>query len=180
VAIERRDDWITDAQGRALAGALVYYCSPQPANTGSVPPSPLATVYLSTSGIVGANPQISDGFGHVVAYLDDTVYYTIVYSHPLFGATPVILPDQLIVGPPGGGGSISTFEGIPSGSLDGTNRVFTITNGGTPIPNIAPTQITAWVNFPLINGVGFVVAGNQITFTVAPHIGDNLYAQGIL
>jgi hypothetical protein len=179
MAIERRDDWLTDAQGRALAGAQVYFCT-QPATTSSIPPSPLATVHSDTSGDAATNPQITDGFGHTVAYLDDAQLYTVVFVHPLFGPYPVVLTDQVVPGPGAGGASFTPFAGVPSGTVNGTNRVFTLTNGGTPIANVTPAQVTAWVNFPLINGLGFSVAGNQITYAVAPASTDSIFAQGLL
>lgn len=177
MAIERRDDYLTDAQGRALAGAQVYYCT-QPANTSVIPPAPLATVYSDTAGDPAANPQITDGFGHAVAYLNTSQLYTVVFVHPLFGVTPVILTDQVVAGLPGAV-SINTFAGPLIGTVNGVNQVFVISNGGTPIPNILPTQVTVWCNFPLVNGTGFTVSGNQVTFTTAPHVGDVLFAQGI-
>jgi hypothetical protein len=179
MAIERRDDWLTDAQGRALAGAQVYYCT-QPANTSVIPPSPLATVYRDIAGDAATNPQYTDGFGHAVAYLDDSVLYTMVYVHPLFGPNPVILTDQLIGGGSGGGVANTPFAGVPSGTINGTNTVFTLTNGGTPIADTTPAQVTVWCNFPLIQGLGFSVSGNQITYATAPQVDDNIWAQGLL
>jgi hypothetical protein len=180
MTIARRDDYLTDAQGRALAGAQVYYCT-QPASTGSIPPSPLATVYTDTTGDVGVNPVITDGFGHAVAYLTEGVLYTIEFVHPLFGSNPVVLADQT-VGGGGGGTGYTPFSGTPSGTINGVNRVFTLTNGGTPIPNVTPAQIFAWCNFPLILGLGFTVSGNQLTFANAPQSGspgDAIYASGL-
>ena len=170
MAIGRRDEWVTDAQGNAISGCLVYYCT-QPANTGSLPPSPLATVYSDTAGSPAANPQITDGFGHAVAYLDESALYTIEYVHPLFGSNPIILSDQQV------GGSPTTFEGIPAGTVDGVNRVFTLTNGGTPI-SITPQSVMVWRNFPLVNTVGYTLAGVVVTYSVAPTGSDTLYAQG--
>ena len=175
MAIERRDDFITDAQGRALAGALVYYCT-QPANTSSLPPSPLATVYSDVAGTATTNPQVTDGFGHAVAYLNASPLYTLVYVHPLFGSNPIILPDQAI----GGGSGYSVFSGTPIGAIDGTNRVFTLSNAGVALPNATPTQVTVWCNFPLVNGIGFTVSGNVVTFATAPQVGDTIFAQGLL
>src|SRR6185437_2830835 len=101
MAIARDDRWLADAQGRALPGAQVYWCT-QPASTTDNPPSPLATIY---SDIGGADPitqpVLTDGFGHAFAYMDDSILYTVVFWHPLFGSSPVVLIDQSI----GGGGS---------------------------------------------------------------------------
>lgn len=194
MAIVRDDRWVSDALGRALAGAQVYYCT-QPASITVLPPSPLATLYTSTSGsVTESQPLITDGFGHAYTYADNSVAYTIVIVHPLFPPDPnynnlnvVVLTDQILGG--GGGGSGSTpFSGIPSGTIDGTNRTFTLTNAGVPL-TVLPTEATIWLNFPLIPGLGFsgptLVGGQaQIVFATAPqpssggNPGDSIYAQG--
>jgi hypothetical protein len=56
MAYYRRDDWLQNAQGQALAGGRVYYCS-QPANTGTVPPSPLVQVYADSIGTPASRPR---------------------------------------------------------------------------------------------------------------------------
>src|SRR5208283_3342608 len=168
MAPARDDRYISDAQGRALAGAEVYWCT-QPASTANNPPSPLATVYADLAGTIPlAQPVLTDGFGHAFAYMDESVLHTVVIWHPLFGYNPVVLPDQSVGGGSGGGSGLTPFAGTPNGTIDGTNRVFTLTNGGTPIPDTTPVQITAWLNFPLIPGLGFSVSGNVITYANAP------------
>ena len=175
MAITRDDRWLTDAQGRALAGAAVYYCT-QPATTSSIPPSPLATIY-SDFTTVGTNPVYTDGYGHAYAYVDDIVLYTLVYVHPLFGFKPVILADQVIGGGGAGGLSNTPFAGTPSGTIDGVNKTFTLMNGSTALTS-EPTSIIVWCNFPLIKGLGFIVSGPTITFANAPSTNDTIYAQG--
>ena len=175
----RRDDYLTDAQGRALAGAAVYYCT-QPANTSTVPPTPLATIFSNITGTPEANPQFTDGFGHAVAYANDAILYTIVYVHPLFGPNPVVLIDQSFGGASSGG--LTSFQGTPSGTIDGTNTVFTFA-----VPAL-PVQAEVWLNFPLIVGLGYTVSWASgtltITYAVAPQppsgplAGDALYVQG--
>jgi len=139
----RRDDWLTDAQGRALAGAQVYYCT-QPANVSIVPPSPLASVFSNIAGTATTNPQITDGFGHATAYAENTLLYTIVYVHPLFGPNPVILTDQVFdstagTGGGGGGGGFTPFAEVPAGAIDGVNVTFTLSH--------TPVNLVFWVNF---------------------------------
>ena len=133
MAINRRDDTVINAIGHAIAGAAVYYLT-QPANTTTL--TPLATVYSDTSGTITTNPQQTDGYGHAFAYLSDSVLYTIVYVYP--NGVKVIYPDQAIIGTGGGGGgsSLTPFAGVPSGTINGTNVSFTLTNNGTPLATI--------------------------------------------
>ena len=181
MGIARRDDWLTDAQGRALAGAAVYYCN-QPATTTVIPPSPLANIFSNLTSTPEANPQFTDGFGHAIAYADATVLYTIVYVHPLFGPNPVVLIDQSFGGGTGGGSGVTTFQGVPSGTINGINTVFTFA-----VPS-APKQFDVWLNIVLIPSLGYTSswAGGTltITFAVAPQAAaggvaaDALYVQG--
>src|SRR5215469_8649255 len=131
MAIARDDRVLTDAQGRALAGALVYWCT-QPATAPAVaPPSPLATIYTSITGVTPeAQPFITDGFGHAWAYMDDSPLYTLVLYHPLFGSNPIVWPDQRVGGGGGGGTEsiVTPFEGVLAGTIDGSNKIFTLTN----------------------------------------------------
>ena len=78
MALARDDRFVTDAQGRALAGAQVYWCT-QPASTTANPPSPLANVYATIAGgTPETQPVLTDGFGHAYAYMDNSVLYTVV------------------------------------------------------------------------------------------------------
>lgn len=189
MAIARDDRYVADAQGRALAGAQVYWCL-QPATTTTNPPSPLATIYTDITGSTPeTQPILTDGFGHADAYMDDTVLYTVVVWHPLFGPNPIVLMDQAIGGGGGGGTTLVPFAGVPTGVINGTNKVFTVVNGSTPLTAL-PVQMVAWLNFPLIQGVGYslaVVSGQlQITFANAPqpaaggNPADAIYCQGFM
>lgn len=175
MAILRRDDTIQNTLGHAIAGASVVYLT-QPANTSAL--TPLANVYSDTTGTPTTNPQITDGYGHAAAYLNDGQLYTIVYVYP--NSTKVIYPDQFVGS---SSGAPTPFSGIPSGTIDGTNTVFTMVNGSTPLTSI-PTISFVWTNFDLINGLGYAlsVVGGQvkITFATAPQIGDAIFAQGLL
>ena len=182
MSLARDDRYVTDAQGRALAGALVFWCL-QPATVPSAPPpSPLASLFTDLTGDTPlAQPVLTDGFGHADAYMDSTVLHTVAVYHPLFGPNPVVLPDQSLGG--GSGVAPTLFAGVPTGTIDETNKVFVVVNGSAPLTAL-PAQITAWLNFPLIQGIGYslaVVGGQlQITYAVAPEIGDALYAQGFV
>lgn len=172
MAIIRRDDTVSNALGNAIAGAQVYYLT-QPANVAAL--TPLAMVYSNTSGTVAANPQITDGFGHAVAYLADGQSYTVVYVYP--NGAQTVYPDQFVGT---SSGAPTPFGAIPSGTIDGTNRIFTIPR--------ALNQATVWRNFPLIPGLGYTIAaggpGMIITYATAPQpasggsAADALYVQG--
>lgn len=181
MAILRDDRWVADALGRALSGALVWYCT-QPATTSPLPPSPLATVYTDTTGATPeTQPIVTDGFGHAWAYLDDSVLYTVVIEHPLFGPNPIVLPDQSVGGGGGGGSSLTPFSGVPIGTKNGTNTVFTLANGASPL-GVAPVYVEVWNNFPLINGLGFSIAPGTwtVVYASAPQVSDNIFAQGFI
>lgn len=175
MAIFRRDDTVQNTLGNAISGAKVYVLT-QPANVSAL--TPLAPIYSDTSGTAASNPQITDGFGHAVEYLNDGQLYTIVYVYP--NGTQVVYPDQFVGS---AAGAPLSFAGVPTGTIDGANSQFTMVNGSTPLTAI-PTQATVWLNFPLINGLGYalILSGGQvkIVFANAPQPGDSLYAQGLL
>ena len=184
----RDDRYVQSPQGFSLSGAEVYWCT-QPASTANNPPSPLATVYADLGGTEPiTQPVITDGFGHAFAYMDDSILYTVVAWHPIFGVNPVVLQDQAIPGAGGGGGGgLQPFSGIPDGTIDGTNTVFTVVNGRTPL-TVLPALSTAFLNTALVLGAGYslaVVAGQlQITYSTAPQPAsgsipaDVIYVQG--
>jgi hypothetical protein len=183
VAILRDDRWVADALGRALSGAQVYWCT-QPASTATNPPSPLAIIYTDTTGATPeTQPVVTDGFGHAWAYLDDSVLYTVVIWHPLFGPNPIVLPDQAIGGGGGGGSTHTPFSGFPIGTNNGVNTVFTLSNGPQPSPpplGVPPVSVVVWNNFPLIAGLGYSIAPGTwtVVFASAPGVTDNIFAQG--
>lgn len=176
MSILRRDDTVTNTLGNAIAGAKVYYLGPQPVDVETL--TPLLPVYGDTSGTPATNPQITDGYGHAVAYLNDGALFTCVYVYP--NGVQVVYPDQFVGS---SSGAPASFAGVPTGTIDGINTVFTMVNGSTPLGSI-PLQSTVWRNFPLGPGFGYAlsVVGGQvkITFANAPQIGDFLYAQGLL
>jgi hypothetical protein len=165
----RSDQWITDAMGNALAGCSVWYCS-QPANTSSIPPSPLAQLY---SDPAGANPitqpVITDGFGHAFAYMGLGTY-TIVTTGPQIVTR--VLPDQVIVSPaaaPTNWSNDSSNAGTITGAINGTNTVFSLSNAPTP-----PQSLLFAINGVLQNG--WTISGNTVTLNIAPHAGNTLNA----
>jgi len=175
MSILRRDDTVTNTLGNAIAGASVYVLT-QPADVSTL--TPLAPVYSDGSGTPAANPQISDGFGHTAEYLNDGQLYTVVYVYP--NGAQQVYPDQFVGS---SSGAPVPFSGVPTGTKDGTNKVFTMVNGSTPL-GVIPTLSFVWINFSLIPGLGYslsVVGGEvKITFATAPASTDALWAQGIL
>jgi hypothetical protein len=188
MAIARQDLTLQDGLGRALAGAEVYILN-QPANTGVNPPSPQAALFANIQGTVTlAQPLITNGFGEAFFYADDSVLYTYCYIDPLFGPNPLVYPDQSIGGGGSGGTGLTPFAGTLLGTINGTNTVFTLTTNGTTPLTILPSSVTVWLNFPLIQGLGYslaLVSGQvQCTFANPPqpasggNPADSLYAQG--
>jgi len=175
MSILRRDDTVVNTLGNAIAGAQVYYLT-QPADVSTL--TPLAPVYSDSSGTPASNPQITDGFGHAVAYLNDGQFYTVVYIYP--NNYQVVYPDQFVGS---SSGAPTPFSGVPTGTIDGTNKVFTMVNGSTPLASI-PLQSAVTLNIVLIPGLGYtlaVVSGEvKITYANAPQPGDALWAQGLL
>ena len=169
MAIARDDRWLTDALGRALAGAQGFYCL-QPATTSTVPPSPLATVYSDLAGDAIAQPLITDGFGHSIAYLDDSVLYTIVFVHPLFGPNPVVLTDQAISGGGSSGGLLTPV--VPSGTPDGTLRSFGLLSAPSYPANGQLFVSGSYARY----GVDYNIIGVHIFWIgiTPPQEGDNL------
>lgn len=175
MAIFRRDDTVQNALGNAIAGAQVYVLQ-QPANVSTL--TPLAPIYSDSTGTPTSNPQVTDGLGHAVEYLNDGQLYTCVYVYP--NGMQVVYPDQFVGS---ASGAPSAFAGVPIGTINGTNTVFVMVNGSTPLSAI-PSQSTVWLNVPLIHGLGYAlsIVGGQvnITYATAPQTGDSLYAQGLL
>lgn len=164
MAILRRDDTVLDPLGNAMAGVSVTYLL-QPANVSAL--TPKANVYSNTTGTTASNPQITDGFGHATAYLNNGQLYTVVYQSPQLGT--VVYPDQSL-GDSSGGSSIVPLSEVPVGTIDGTNRVFALSH--------TYLQATVWNNFPLIPGLGYVLSGTVLTYATAPQVGDSLFVQG--
>lgn len=164
MSILRVDDIVQDSQGRALSGAMVWYCT-QPAVVAD-PPSPLATVYSNLTGTVQPQPLITDGYGHVAVYLDNGQLYTLVTFHPLTGL--LAYPDQ------NAGSSAQTilFKSQNfTGQINGSQAVFTLSSAPTTVfLNVVLNGLT------LLNGLGYTISGATVTLASPPQIGDSLYA----
>jgi hypothetical protein len=161
----RIDRWITDALGNALAGVNVAICS-QPANTTTLPPSPLVALYADPNGVTPVtNPLVTDGVGHAFAYLAGGVYTIMSYAP---GVLTIITPDQTVTSPEQAGyNNDSSNAGTITGAINGTNTVFVLS--ATPAP--ASTLIF------VVNGLiqaGYTVSGSTVTLAVAPSAGSTL------
>jgi len=82
--------------------------------------------------------------------------------------------------PTSGTGTQFAFAGPLLGTKNGSNTIFTITNGGSPIGK-TPVDILVWDNFVLAPGIGYTLgpSAGQVQFTVAPGAADDLYAKGV-
>ena len=146
----RRDEWVTDAMGNAQSGASVYVCS-QPANTGSIPPSPLVTVYSDPNGAFPiTQPVITDGYGHAFYYVA-TGTYTVVYYSPQIQT--LVLADQSVA--PGG---VSIPVTVAQGGTGAITASAARTNLGTAASG-ANADITSLsdIGNTTINSSGYIL-----------------------
>ena len=156
--------------GQAVQGVQVYVLT-QPANTSVFPPTPLASLFTSSTGITPlANPVLSDGNGNYFFYAASGTY-TLYYHDPLGRVPDQIFPDQTLSTT--GGGTVTsvaltmpaefTVAGSPitgSGTLAVTkanqnaNRVYAgPTSGGAAAPTFR-----ALVSADLPGGLGTVTS----------------------
>lgn len=136
----RFDGVLRNTVGYALSGVDVYVCT-QPASTGSIPPSPLATLYTSSSGAtILPQPIQTDGNGNFFFYAPTNVY-TLVYYDPENRIPTQVYPDQQVVTQ--GGGSV-TSVGL---TMDGV--IFNTSVSGSPVTGagtLVPTLIVENAN----------------------------------
>jgi hypothetical protein len=167
MSILRRDDTVTNTLGNAIAGAKVYYLE-QPADVSAL--TPLAAVYADMTGTPVSNPQESDGFGHVVAYLNSGVFFTVVYVYP--NGSQQVYADQFVGGTPGNNLTpvqVSTGAGTITGAIPGS----TFTLPSSPMANTIILQANGQV---LTLGLGYNISGVVVTLARALQSGDNLAA----
>ena len=161
----REDFNFQNAMGVAISGGQIYICT-QPANTVSLPPSPLATVYADPNGVSQlTQPLVTDGFGETFCYLAPGIY-TFVYFSPSTGE--LVYVDQTIIST----AAIGVNAEVPAGAVNGTNTTFTLAD--TPNPSNS-LQLFVGGLFQL-QGVSYTLVGNIITMTTAPHTGQQIAA----
>jgi hypothetical protein len=135
--------------GPAAAGTQVYICT-QPAVTTTVPPSPLAFVFVDNAGVMSlTQPLVCDGFGHASAYLASGVYTVVIVNG---GVTQQVLLDQAI-GSAGGGNApgghtgdiqfnvLGSFGGLDSFSIDSTTGEVVLLDAATAATGFAALSV---------------------------------------
>lgn len=128
---------VNSAQGPALDGVDVYVCG-QPASTGSIPPSPLSTLYTDSTGATQlANPVQTDGLGNFFFYAP-TGIYTLVYFDPINRIPTTVFPDQQVVSQ--GGGSVTSV------AIKGDGVLFATTVVGSPITSAGTFDLSQSLN----------------------------------
>lgn len=83
--------------------------------------------------------------------------------------------------------SMTPFAGVPIGTVDGSNKVFTLSNNGVALTSLPISgTVNAWLNNSLIYGPGFTISGVTITYSIAPQPAsgsipaDLIYSQGFV
>lgn len=171
MSLARYDLTVQDAQGRALSGAVVYFCG-QPANTTVFPPTPLAVVFSDLSSTVLTQPAITDGFGHTDAYLAVGSLYTVVINHPLF-ATPLVYIDQYA----GGSAAAQQLSAVQASTLSSTisgaipGSTFTL-----PSVPLVGSLVLDRNGMVLTPNLGYTITGAVITLATPIATGEGLNA----
>jgi hypothetical protein len=159
----RQDFTLITALGTAVSGASIWVCS-QPANTGTLPPSPLANIYSDSAG---ANPITqplqTNGFGQADAYMAPGVY-TFVYFSDV--TQELVYIDQTVVN----SATPAVNEVVPTGAVNGSNVTFILPSAPT---NYLQLFLNGVLQLPTTN---YTIAGNNITMNVPPFTGSQLYA----
>lgn len=110
MALYRTDQFVKSVVGPAIAGAHIYWLTQPVINLPSSEqlggPTPQALTFTdSTGGTVLPQPIITDGFGHVDAYLAPGTYTLAVYNNGTLMAT---YPDQTV----GIGAVVTSLNGL--------------------------------------------------------------------
>jgi hypothetical protein len=135
MALFRFDGEVRNAVGEAIAGASIYICN-QPANTSSIPPSPLASTFADLAGTQPANPVTSDGNGNFFFYAAPGTY-TVVYFDPFNRIPTTVFADQSVISP--GAGTVTsvgmTGDGVIQNSVVPGSPIVA---SGTLAPTLVP------------------------------------------
>ena len=166
--LTRVDLTIFDNVPRLVPGAQIYVCT-QPASTGSIPPSPLATVYSDPAGSFPiTQPVVADGNGRAFFYAASNLYTYVITGGTI--SPPQVYPDQNVFSAVTGGitletnGSVNANQSllnIAQGSnITVANSGGTTTISGTAVPitfRINGTNSSSQSVQNLINGTGITV-----------------------
>ena len=156
---------VLSSTGKPVPYAPIRVC---PASAFGTPCSPLSLIY-SDAGLTQflPNPTAADNvgnydfFAYCASYLVQvTISSTSTYS---YNTTPA--------GCGSGNVYYAAVGEVPSGSVNGTNRSFVLS--ATPAANTLLIQLNGQV---LTNGIGYIQSGTVVTFTSAPQVGDNVFA----
>jgi hypothetical protein len=168
----RADGWVKSANGQAIAGAQIYVCSPQPANIGTVPPSPLATIYSDPLGADPiTQPIIADGFGHYDFYALPMLYTLVIVNT---GIEQVYYPDQSLggVGTSGSGTSLVLEN---NGVANGNQLLLNLVAGSNiSIEDDEAGDITISSSGASLDGEGSFFVGPGITNLSSIYISDTI------
>lgn len=72
----------------------------------------------------------------------------------------------------GSGTSLVAYAEVPSGTVDGVNKIFTLTH----TPATSSNVLIALQGITQNNGTDFTVSGTTVTFAVAPSVGMGVFA----
>lgn len=171
-------DTIINSIGQVLPNVTVIVLAGTVAGTEEVdtatqPGSPLATIYSDPYGNnpidqVHAPLNTSAGDGTFQFWAPAGYYVIQAYGPGIIG--------QLVYGislsPSTGQGLSFADAETPSGTINGTNKSFTLANA----PNPAASLILVQNGFVLVQGTHYTLSGRNITFANAPATGDTLQA----
>ena len=150
--------WLLDLSGRIGDGSR---------KTGTVTSVALD---MPPEFVVDGSPVTDEGTFEVTKAPEHANY---VWAGPEDGSdAPPVFRRLVAADIPAGGGSAGTWaEEIPAGTLNSVNTTFTLTHA--PVNN----SLTLFLNIVQCRGKDFTLAGNTITFAVAPKFRDTGWFQ---
>ena len=158
MAIIRSDGWVKAVTGSAVSGAQVYVCS-QPANTAFLPPTPLASIFSDSAGLIPiTQPVLTDGFGHYDFYVQAGTYTVVV---GLGGVIQQVYPDQNV----GGAAGVTYTAGV---GISIVGSVISSTAAVTSVGLSMPAEFSV-ANSP-------VTGSDTLTVTKATQAANLVYA----
>ena len=167
----RRDEVVLTDQGEPISGVSIYVCG-QPANTGSIPPSPLVQLYSDPAGAtLLTKPPQTDSAGRASYYTLPGAYSIVYYSTQIAGLT-VVLTDQIVASPTGAVNCVndSSTAGTLKGVIDGSNTVYTLS--ATPALS---TSLVLSVGGLVITG--WTLSLSTVTLPYPPQPGNTIEAR---